>query len=81
MLDYIEGQLTPSGFLVGDALTLADIAVAGPFANLEHAGVFVGARPALSAYVSAILSRPSFAPWIERERRAIAKADVAAGRG
>lgn len=74
ILDYLETQLTPNGYLVGDSLTLADIAVASLFVNLEHSGVFIGARRELSAYVEPILARPSFAVWIERERRAVAKA-------
>jgi glutathione S-transferase len=70
ILDYLESVIPPSGFLVEDRLTLADIAVASPFANLDY----VGARPdpathpRVSAYVEAILARPSFAGWIARER-------------
>src|ERR1044072_417170 len=39
LLDYLEGGIPDSGFLVGDRLTLADIAVAGPFANFTHCDV------------------------------------------
>jgi glutathione S-transferase len=67
LLDYIEGQLTRSGFLVEDRLTLADIAVASPFTNLAHCRVDIGERPNLKAYVDGILSRPSFAVWVARE--------------
>ena len=69
LLDYLEKVIPASGFLVEDRLTLADISVASPFANLHHVGVAVdGARhPKLKAYVEAILARPSFAPWIEKE--------------
>ncbi len=67
LLDYLEGQLTQSGFLVADRLTLADIAVASPFANLAHCGVHIGGRPKLKAYVDNILGRPSFAGWVARE--------------
>ena len=73
LLDYLEGQIPDSGFLVADRLTLADIAVASPFANLDHCGVDIAGRSKLSAYVAAILSRPSFAAWIDREKRALAK--------
>ncbi|HEU4809777.1 MAG TPA: glutathione S-transferase family protein, partial [Sphingomicrobium sp.] len=40
VLDYIE-SVAPEGegYLVGDRLTLSDIAVAGPFANLKHVNV------------------------------------------
>jgi glutathione S-transferase len=70
VLDYIE-TVAPDegGYLVGDSLTLADIAVASPFANLIHLDVQVDpARwPRTAAFTKRILSRPSFAPWIERE--------------
>jgi glutathione S-transferase len=36
--DYYESQLGDREFLVGDRLTIADIAVASPFVNMRHAG-------------------------------------------
>lgn len=70
ILDYLETAV-PGGeaYLVGDQLTLADIAVAGPFANFQHAGYEIdrGRYARVCAYVERILARPSFAPWIERE--------------
>ena len=74
LLDYLDGQIPDSLFLVEDRLTLADIAVASPFANLDHCGVDLSTRPRLLRYVSAILARPSFSVWVEREKRAIARA-------
>jgi len=77
VLDYIE-SVAPErdGYLVGDGLTLADIAVASPFANLQHLNVQVDpARwPKAAAFTKRILSRPSFAPWIEREAAFLEKA-------
>jgi glutathione S-transferase len=77
VLDYLE-TVAPEGdgFLVGDSLTLADIAVASPFANLTHLGVQVdpGRWPRTAAFTQRILSRESFAPWIERERAFLQKA-------
>jgi glutathione S-transferase len=69
LLDYLESVIPASGFLVEDRLTLADISVASPFVNLAHLDVAVDAarHPKVKAYVAAILARPSFAPWIERE--------------
>jgi glutathione S-transferase len=69
--DYLEGIIPPSGYLVGDALTLADIAVASPFVNAAHAGFVpdAAAYPKLTAYLAAIHARPSFADWIRRERK------------
>lgn len=74
LLDYLEGQIPDSGYLVEDRLTLADIAVASPFANFGHCGVDVAGRMKLSAYVSAILARPSFSEWVAREARALSRA-------
>jgi glutathione S-transferase len=69
LLDYLERVIPQSGFLVEDRLTLADISVASPFANLQHLNVAVdpARHPRLKSYVEAILARPSFAPWIARE--------------
>jgi glutathione S-transferase len=71
ILDYLEGVVPDAGgFLVGDSLTLADIAVASPFANLGHLGIDLDPQrhPRTAAYAGAILARPSFASWVERER-------------
>lgn len=69
LLDYLESVIPPSGFLVEDRLTLADIAVASPFANLKHihVGIDPQRHPKVVAYVEKILARPSFAPLIARE--------------
>jgi glutathione S-transferase len=76
ILDYLEKTVPDAGeFLVGDRLTLADIAVASPFVNLAH--LCCELDPArhgrVRAYVDSILSRPSFAPWIERETAFLAR--------
>lgn len=74
VLDYIESVMPASGHLVGDTLTLADVAVASPFANLEHAGVAVDAarHPRTAAFVAAMFARPSFAALVDAERRFMA---------
>ena len=66
---YLERVIPESGYLVEDRLTLADIAVASPFVNFHHLRIVVdrATYPKLSAYVSALLARPSFAPLITRE--------------
>lgn len=71
ILDYLERVVPDTGFLVGSALTLADIAVASPFVNLAHVGVAPEAArwPRATAYLAAIHARPSFAPLIAAERR------------
>ena len=69
LLDYLEGVIPASGYLVGDRLTLADIAVAGPFANFSHCDVAIDSSryPKITAYVANILKRPSFSQHVERE--------------
>jgi glutathione S-transferase len=72
LLDYLE-RVVPDDedrFLVGDTITVADLAVASPFANLGHLNVRIedGRHRRLRRYVHRILSRPSFATWIEREK-------------
>lgn len=75
LLDYLEGVIPDSGFLVGDRLTLADISVAGPFANFGHCDVVVDAAryPKTTRYVRSILARSSFAQHVEREAAYLAK--------
>lgn len=72
LLDYLEANApAPDGFLVGDRVTLSDLAVASPFANLRHAGVTWDRErhPRLAAWVETILARPSFETWVGREAR------------
>ena len=76
ILDYLETVVPDGdGYLVGDGLTLADIAVASPFANLTHLACDLdrGRHPRTCAYVERILARPSFAPLIERETAFLAR--------
>ena len=76
ILDYLERIVPDAGvFLVGDSITLADIAVASPFANLGHLGCEIDSsrHGRVRAWTDSILSRPSFAPWIEREAAMLAK--------
>ena len=76
ILDYLERVVPDAGaYLVGDSITLADIAVASPFANLAHLDCQIDAvrHGRVRAWVDSILSRPSFAPWIEREAAILAK--------
>lgn len=76
ILEYVE-SVAPGegGYLVGDTLTLADIAVASPFANLRHTQTKVcpDRFPRTVAFVNRILARPSFASRIERESAYLAK--------
>jgi glutathione S-transferase len=69
ILDYLERTIPESGWLVGEGITLADIAVATAFANFRHLGMTVdGERhPKVAVFAARMLARPSFAGWIERE--------------
>ncbi|WP_299326936.1 glutathione S-transferase family protein [Parasphingopyxis sp.] len=72
--DYLESQLDGGKeFLVGDAISLADLTAGSIFVNFRHAGETVDAArwPSLSAYVERIHARPSFARIIEREKEAV----------
>jgi len=76
ILDYLEAAVPePGRFLVGDRITLADISVAGPFANLQHLCVELDSKrhPRTKAYVESILERPSFKPWLEKEKEFLAR--------
>jgi glutathione S-transferase len=70
ILDYIETVVPGAGgYLVGDRLTLGDIALVSPFVNLRHLDIQLDRdrHPKTIAYVERILARPSFAPLIEKE--------------
>lgn len=73
IFDYLESVIPASGFLVEDRLTLADIAVASPFATLGCIGVCVDrARwPRTAAHIAAIHARPSFAAIIAQDQAVV----------
>ena len=70
LFDYLEGEVGDREFLVGDAISIADIGVSTQFVNLRHVGVSVdpGRWPKLAAYVARMHARPSFKGLIEEER-------------
>jgi len=74
LLDYLETLVPDCGFLIESRITLADIAVASPFVNMEHVGLKTDAArwPRTARYLDAIHARPSFAPVIAEERRIVA---------
>jgi glutathione S-transferase len=71
VLDYLEGAIPASGYLVGDRLTLADIAVACPFVNMDHAGIKLDTTkyPKITKWLGEIHALPGFATWIRREKK------------
>ncbi|MEO7654069.1 MAG: glutathione S-transferase family protein [Sphingomicrobium sp.] len=79
ILAYVERVAPdPGDFLVTDRLTIADIAIAMPFANLRQAARSLdeGDYPRAFAFADSILSRLSIAPWLERERAILDKASA-----
>jgi glutathione S-transferase len=74
LIEYLEGVIPASGFLVEDRLTLADLAVASPFVNFGHVGCSVdaGKYPKSAKYLAAIHARPSFAAMIAGEKAFLA---------
>lgn len=73
VLDYLE-SIAPDagGFLLEGRLTLADVAVASPFANLRHLKLDLTRWPRTKAYTDVILARPAFAEPIAREEGLLA---------
>jgi glutathione S-transferase len=65
-LDYLENEIGSTGFLVGEALSIADIALACQLVQLELvAGPLDAARwPAVAGLVERLAKRESFAPCI-----------------
>jgi glutathione S-transferase len=61
ILDYLEPQLPPSGFLFG-AVTVADVAIASFFRNAAFArySIDAGRWPVTAAFVARVLGLPSF---------------------
>src|SRR4051812_18130349 len=79
LLEYLEGVIPASGFLVEDRITLADIAVASPFQNLHLGGCPIdpAVYPISAKYVDAILARPSYAGMVAKERAMLAAREPA----
>lgn len=74
LYSYLESVVPAEGFLVGDSLTLADIAIVNQLINLEHGGVPIAAvqYPALAAYYQRIGARPSVCDIVAAERTLLA---------
>jgi glutathione S-transferase len=73
ILAYLESVMPASGFLVEDRITLADIAVASPFATLSCIGVGIDAAayPRLAAWAERIHARPSFAAILDKDQATV----------
>nr|WP_184089872.1 glutathione S-transferase family protein [Sphingomonas xinjiangensis] len=69
LFDYLEAVAPEQGYLVGDRLTLADIAVASPLATLRCIGVQACEvqYPRTTVWLERILARPSFADIVIKD--------------
>jgi len=70
LLDYLEGQIGAGDGIVDGRFSIADVAIASMFVNLQHAGEDIDAArwPKLAAHVARVHARPSFAACIAEER-------------
>lgn len=75
ILAYLEQAAAGRDFLVGEALTLADIAVTSALASSLHATAPIDAtgHPELARYLDSMLARPAFARRLAAERGFLAK--------
>ncbi|MBZ6379671.1 hypothetical protein B5C34_15295 [Pacificimonas flava] len=73
-MEFFEARAPePGSFLVGGALTLADISMASPFVNVEHVGVAIpDSLSRTRAWVAAMHERESFAAMVAAERKIMA---------
>ena len=62
---YIEDRLLPSGWLVGDSMTGADIMVSFPAEAAVKMG-WAGDKPKLTAYVEKIHALPTWKTALEK---------------
>jgi glutathione S-transferase len=69
-LDWLEGELPENGFLFGDSIGLAEIAIASFFRNGAYVGVAVDPErwPRTSGFVERALAQPCFAALLPFER-------------
>jgi glutathione S-transferase len=68
----LDGPLSEHEFLLGDALTAADIVVGGVLAVAEHAGVLAAAPNRVGAYFERLRARPAYARAAERTESLLA---------
>jgi glutathione S-transferase len=68
----LDGPLGEHAFLLGDALTAADIVVGGVLAVADHAGVLDAAPDRVGAYFERLRARPAYARAAERTESLLA---------
>lgn len=75
VFDYLEKEIGDREFLVGNAVSIADIAVCTQLVNFAHAGETLDGKrwPKLAAYSKRIHARPSFAGCLGEEQPMVAR--------
>ncbi len=70
VLDYLEGQVSGGRFMVGDELTVADLALGGNFLNARYGGFQVDEVrwPNFSEYLQRLLATPAFVKRMAADR-------------
>lgn len=70
LFDYLEKEIADRQYFVGNAFSIADVAVGTMLVNFDHAGETVDAArwPKLGAYMKRIHERASFKALIDEER-------------
>jgi glutathione S-transferase len=73
--DYLEKTLENAEYLVGDSLTLADLALTCQLVNMQHGGEQLDAQhwPNLSAYFTRVSARASVQGVLPGEQKMLAK--------
>lgn len=73
--DYLEKTLGAAEYLVGDSLTLADLALTCQLVNMQHGGEQLDAQrwPNLSAHYARITARASVQAVLPGEQKMLAK--------
>ncbi|MEZ4214971.1 MAG: glutathione S-transferase family protein [Myxococcota bacterium] len=74
VFDYLERRAPDGDGAIEGRFGIADIAVASPIVNFEHAGETIDAArwPRLAAWVARVHARPSFKKLIEEEKAGFA---------
>lgn len=73
--DYLESQLADNDYFVGDSLTLADLAIASQWVNMQHGDecIDAGRWPKLAAHCKRIHSRDSLQAVLVGEHAMLSK--------
>lgn len=75
LMDYLESEIGDKEYFAGDMLSVADIAMASQFVNLQHGGetLDAGRWPKMAAWVERMHQRPAFRKPIEKESEFVRK--------